>query len=105
MLFNNAGIGLKGTSWEGLDHWHKLFEVNVFGCVSHPYLYSDPGPDDQPHMLMLMYHTCRIVNVQQTFAPSMIHQENQSVIINTGSKQGITNPPYAARSQSIPVLT
>lgn len=25
---------------------------------------------------------------------SMLHQENSAVIINTGSKQGITNPPY-----------
>jgi len=24
---------------------------------------------------------------------SMLHQENPSVVINTGSKQGITNPP------------
>uniref|UniRef100_A0A8H8CF24 NAD(P)-binding protein n=1 Tax=Psilocybe cubensis TaxID=181762 RepID=A0A8H8CF24_PSICU len=31
VLMNNAGIGLKGTSWEGLDNWHKIFEVNVFG--------------------------------------------------------------------------
>lgn len=28
---NNAGIGLTGTSWEGLDNWHKIFDVNVFG--------------------------------------------------------------------------
>lgn len=26
----------------------------------------------------------------------MLHQENQGMIINTGSKQGITNPPYVA---------
>lgn len=30
---NNAGIGLRGTSWDGLDAWHKVFDVNVFGCV------------------------------------------------------------------------
>ena len=24
----------------------------------------------------------------------MIHQENPAIVINTGSKQGITNPPY-----------
>lgn len=23
----------------------------------------------------------------------MLHQENQAIVINTGSKQGITNPP------------
>ena len=28
---NNAGIGNKGTSWDGIDNWHKVFDVNVFG--------------------------------------------------------------------------
>jgi len=31
VLMNNAGVGDKGTSWEGLDNWHKVFNVNVFG--------------------------------------------------------------------------
>jgi NAD(P)-dependent dehydrogenase (short-subunit alcohol dehydrogenase family) len=30
---NNAGIGAKGTSWDGLENWRKVFEVNLFGCV------------------------------------------------------------------------
>ncbi|GBE85091.1 Short chain dehydrogenase andI [Sparassis crispa] len=81
VLMNNAGIGPTGTSWEGLDSWHKLFEVNVFG----------------------------ILNVQQTFVPSMLHQENPAVIINTGSKQGITNPPgnaaYNASKAAVKSLT
>jgi NAD(P)-dependent dehydrogenase (short-subunit alcohol dehydrogenase family) len=34
-----------------------------------------------------------IINVAQAFAPIMARQENASVIINTGSKQGITTPP------------
>jgi len=34
-----------------------------------------------------------ILNVAQAFAPHMATQENDSVIINTGSKQGITCPP------------
>lgn len=34
-----------------------------------------------------------ILNVAQAFAPHMVRQENDSVIINTGSKQGITCPP------------
>jgi hypothetical protein len=38
MLFNNAGLGAvkgqTGTSWAGLDVWHKIFEVNVFGVVN-----------------------------------------------------------------------
>ena len=82
---NNAGIGLRGTSWDGLDNWHKIFDVNLFGCVS-------------PSRVLLSLPAYRgirsIVNVQQTFVPSLLHQENQAMIINTGSKQGITNPPY-----------
>lgn len=81
VLLNNAGIGPSGTSWDGLDNWHKIFAVNVFG----------------------------IVNVQHTFVPVMIHQENPSVIINTGSKQGITNPPgnaaYNASKAAVKSLT
>ncbi|KAG7088764.1 hypothetical protein E1B28_012730 [Marasmius oreades] len=81
VLMNNAGIGPKGTSWDGLDNWKKVFDVNVFG----------------------------IVNVQQTFVPPMIHQENVAVVINTGSKQGITNPPgnaaYNASKAAVKSLT
>ncbi|TFY67675.1 hypothetical protein EVG20_g3857 [Dentipellis fragilis] len=81
VLMNNAGIGLKGTSWEGLDNWRKVLDINLFG----------------------------IVNVQHTFVPSMLPQENPSVIINTGSKQGITNPPgnaaYNASKAAVKSLT
>ncbi|KAH9950679.1 NAD-P-binding protein [Amylocystis lapponica] len=81
VLLNNAGIGPRGTSWDGLDNWHKIFDVNVFG----------------------------ILNVQQTFVPSMLHQENPAVIVNTGSKQGITNPPgnaaYNASKAAVKSLT
>ncbi|KAE9391799.1 NAD(P)-binding protein [Gymnopus androsaceus JB14] len=82
VLMNNAGIGLKGgSSWEGLNAWKTIFDVNLFG----------------------------ILNVQQTFVPSMIHQENQGMIINTGSKQGITNPPgnpaYNASKAAVKSLT
>ncbi|KAK7464777.1 hypothetical protein VKT23_005984 [Stygiomarasmius scandens] len=81
VLMNNAGIGPKGTSWDGIENWKKVFDVNLFG----------------------------IVNVQQTFVPLMIHQENQSMIINTGSKQGITNPPgnaaYNASKAAVKSLT
>ncbi|ESK95663.1 oxidoreductase [Moniliophthora roreri MCA 2997] len=81
VLMNNAGIAPKGSSWGGIDNWKKVFDVNVFG----------------------------IVNVQQTFVPPMIHQENEALIINTGSKQGITNPPgnaaYNASKAAVKSLT
>ncbi|KAJ3747696.1 hypothetical protein DFH05DRAFT_1480991 [Lentinula detonsa] len=81
VLMNNAGIGLTGTSWDGINNWKTIFDVNLFG----------------------------ILNVQQTFVPSMLHQENQGMIINTGSKQGITNPPgnaaYNASKAAVKSLT
>ncbi|KAF8895092.1 hypothetical protein BD779DRAFT_1668441 [Infundibulicybe gibba] len=99
VLMNNAGIGPKGTSWGGIENWRSVFDVNLFGCVSPP-----PLPLADPYA-----RTGRIVNVQQTFVPSMLHQENQAVIINTGSKQGITNPPgnaaYNASKAAVKSLT
>ncbi|PPQ92913.1 hypothetical protein CVT25_009178, partial [Psilocybe cyanescens] len=70
VLMNNAGIGPRGTSWEGIDDWHKIFDVNLFG---------------------------------------MLHQENPAMVITTGSKQGITNPPgnaaYNASKAAVKSLT
>ncbi|KAJ6550580.1 hypothetical protein DFH09DRAFT_1281260 [Mycena vulgaris] len=86
VLLNNAGVGggeggTRGTSLEGLEAWHAVFDVNVFG----------------------------VVNVQQTFVPAMLHQENPAMVINTGSKQGITNPPgnaaYNASKAAVKSLT
>ncbi|KAG6377184.1 NAD(P)-binding protein [Boletus reticuloceps] len=81
VLLNNAAIGPDSKSWEKLDNWRGTFEVNLFG----------------------------VVNVQQTFVPSMLHQENQAIVINTGSKQGITNPPgnpaYNASKAAVKSLT
>ncbi|KAJ7626658.1 hypothetical protein DFH06DRAFT_1285087 [Mycena polygramma] len=78
VLMNNAGIG---TAWDGLDAWHAVFNVNLFG----------------------------VLNVQQVFVPAMLHQENPAMVINTGSKQGITNPPgntaYNASKAAVKSLT
>jgi len=85
VLLNNAGVatfdGEKGNSWSGRDVWTKVFDVNVSG----------------------------VLNIQHTFVPPMLHQENPAVIINTGSKQGITNPPgnaaYNASKAAIKSIT
>ena len=29
VLMNNAGVGDKGTSWDQIDAWRKVFDVNV----------------------------------------------------------------------------
>ncbi|KAG8841748.1 hypothetical protein FRB91_004718 [Serendipita sp. 411] len=48
-----------------MENWKKVMDVNLWG----------------------------VINVQHVFAKAMVHQENPSIIITTGSKQGITNPP------------
>jgi len=50
-----------------------------------------------------------IINIQQAFIPHMLPNENPSIFINTGSKQGITNPPgnaaYNASKAAVKSLT
>lgn len=65
VLMNNAGRSGRTGAWEALDTWHAIIDVNLWG----------------------------IVNGLQAFTPAMIEQNRPAVIINTGSKQGITNPP------------
>jgi NAD(P)-dependent dehydrogenase (short-subunit alcohol dehydrogenase family) len=65
VLMNNAGIGLPTGSWENKENWHRLIEVNLFG----------------------------VMNGVHAFVPGMIAAARPAVVINTGSKQGITTPP------------
>jgi len=82
VLMNNAAIGGKGSdSWNGLDAWHKIIDVNLWG----------------------------VVNGVHAFTPALLAQGKPAAIINTGSKQGITNPPgypaYAVSKAGVKVLT
>ncbi len=64
VLMNNAGI--PGSSMFGAQEaWEKVFAVNLWG----------------------------VVNGSRVFAPGMIAHGQPGLIINTGSKQGITTPP------------
>ncbi len=64
VLMNNAGI--PGSSMFGVqDAWEKVFAVNLWG----------------------------VVNGSRIFAPGMIAHGQTGLIVNTGSKQGITTPP------------
>jgi NAD(P)-dependent dehydrogenase (short-subunit alcohol dehydrogenase family) len=66
VLMNNAGIGANpGKPWENRDAWKALIEVNFWGAV---------------------YGV-------EAFAPRMIKGGVPGLIVNTGSKQGITTPP------------
>lgn len=65
VLMNNAGTGGGGSPMQNYEGWQKVLGVNLFGAI---------------HGL-------------QVFAQGMIDQGTPCAIINTGSKQGITNPP------------
>jgi NAD(P)-dependent dehydrogenase (short-subunit alcohol dehydrogenase family) len=65
VLMNNAGVGRGGGAWERADRWKRLMDVNLWG----------------------------VINGLQAFVPSMLAQATPCAIVNTGSKQGITNPP------------
>ncbi len=65
ILMNNAGTGGGGGSFSNIEGWQRVLGVNLWGVI---------------HGL-------------QTFTELMIGQGTPCAIINTGSKQGITNPP------------
>lgn len=65
VLMNNAGIGPDSTSFGPLENWQRILAVNLWG----------------------------VINGTQAFAPGMIERARPGLIINTGSKQGITTPP------------
>jgi len=65
LLMNNAGIQPGSTLFGEPDNWQRIIGVNMWG----------------------------IINGARIFAPSMIARGRCGLIINTGSKQGITTPP------------
>ena len=81
VLMNNAGTAPGGGPWEHMDRWRHVLEVNLWG----------------------------VIHGVQTFAPRMLAQPTASVIVNTGSKQGITCPPgdtaYNVSKAGVKVVT
>ena len=81
VLMNNAGIGLRTGCWSEPDNWRRMIEVNLFG----------------------------VLNGVQAFLPRMTEASRPAVVINTGSKQGITTPPgnpgYNVTKAGVKVLT
>ena len=65
VLMNNAGIQPGSTLFAEPDNWQRIIAVNMWG----------------------------IINGSRIFAPNMIARGKPGLIINTGSKQGITTPP------------
>jgi NAD(P)-dependent dehydrogenase (short-subunit alcohol dehydrogenase family) len=64
-LMNNAGIGVPSSTLGGLDAWVKTLGTNLWG----------------------------VINGTQAFVPAMLAHGHPAMIVNTGSKQGITTPP------------
>jgi hypothetical protein len=65
LLMNNAGIQPGSKMFGATEAWHRILSVNLWG----------------------------VINGSQVFAPGMIARGRPGLIINTGSKQGITTPP------------
>jgi NAD(P)-dependent dehydrogenase (short-subunit alcohol dehydrogenase family) len=65
LLMNNAGIQPGSTIFGPTENWQRILGVNLWG----------------------------VINGSQAFAPHMIERGRPGLIINTGSKQGITTPP------------
>jgi NAD(P)-dependent dehydrogenase (short-subunit alcohol dehydrogenase family) len=65
LLMNNAGVGGGGKAWSNPAGWDKVLGTNLHGVI---------------HGL-------------QAFVPAMIEGGQRGIVVNTGSKQGITNPP------------
>ncbi|MEM7468023.1 MAG: SDR family NAD(P)-dependent oxidoreductase [Pseudomonadota bacterium] len=66
ILMNNAGTSIRGvTSFSAIEAWQQILGVNLWG----------------------------VINGLQAFGELMVSQGRPGAIINTGSKQGLTNPP------------
>jgi NAD(P)-dependent dehydrogenase (short-subunit alcohol dehydrogenase family) len=65
ILMNNAGVGFGSSCFGPADAWRKVLDVNLMG----------------------------IVHGTQIFGPGMVRRGRPGLIVNTGSKQGITTPP------------
>jgi NAD(P)-dependent dehydrogenase (short-subunit alcohol dehydrogenase family) len=78
---NNAGVGGGGKPWENPEGWTRVMGVNLRG----------------------------VANGLQAFVPEMLARGLPGCVVNTGSKQGITNPPgdaaYNASKAAVKALT
>lgn len=81
VLMNNAGTGPGGGPFDHYDRWQRVIGVNLWG----------------------------VINGVHAFAEAMIAQGTDAMIVNTGSKQGITCPPgdtaYNVSKAGVKVIT
>lgn len=81
VLMNNAGVHGGADALSGPDIWDRVIGVNLMG----------------------------VLHGVQAFVPAIIAAEGQALVINTGSKQGITQPPgntaYNVSKSGVKALT
>jgi hypothetical protein len=81
VLMNNAGIQPGSGMFGPAENWTRILAVNLWG----------------------------VINGTQVFVPGMIDRGRPGLVINTGSKQGITTPPgdpaYNIAKAGVKVLT
>ena len=82
IVMNNAAIGPgPAKPWEDLERWRQVIGANMWG----------------------------VVHGVHAFTPALIAQGTPAAIVNTGSKQGITNPPggtsYNVSKSAVKTLT
>lgn len=65
VLMNNAGVQPGSGIFGPAEHWARIMEVNLWG----------------------------VIRGSQVFVPRMLERGRPGLVINTGSKQGITTPP------------
>jgi len=65
LLMNNAATGGGGKPYENPEGWRRVIDVNLMGPL----------------------------NGIQAFVPAMIDYKRPALVVNTGSKQGLTSPP------------
>ncbi|HET7717151.1 MAG TPA: SDR family NAD(P)-dependent oxidoreductase [Bauldia sp.] len=81
VLMNNAGTGPGGGPFDHYERWQRVIGVNLWG----------------------------VINGVHAFTEAMIAQGTDAMIVNTGSKQGITCPPgdtaYNVSKAGVKVIT
>lgn len=81
ILMNNAGIQPGSAMFGPRDKWERVMAVNLWG----------------------------VINGVQAFVPEMMKRATPGLVINTGSKQGITTPPgdpaYNVSKAGVKVVT
>jgi len=81
VLMNNAGVGGGGDALSNPEGWQRVLGVNLMG----------------------------VLHGVQAFVPSMVESDQPGLVINTGSKQGVTQPPgdtaYNVSKSGVKALT